>query len=164
MEVVESRSTDITHSPEVDRVRANTWREVNDRIERDAQLRLRRAAAMADSEVSERITELEREWDFDRVLETEAAAMGLAGLMFAVTLDKRLLVLPAFVSTMVLIHAVHGWYPLLPIFRRLGIRSRNEIDKERYALKMLRGDFESVPAAGTPAAERAAAAWRAVTA
>jgi hypothetical protein len=28
--------------------------------------------------------------------------------------------------------------------RRLGVRTRKEIDREKYALKVLRGDFERV--------------------
>jgi hypothetical protein len=30
----------------------------------------------------------------------------------------------------------------LPVLRRLGIRTADEINKERYALKALRGDFK----------------------
>jgi hypothetical protein len=90
--------------------------------------------------------------------------MGLLGLALGVTVDKRLLVLPGLVSTMLIVHATHGWYPLLPLFRRLGVRSRDEIDRERYALKAIRGDFSALPPAGSPAAERAAAAWEAVSA
>jgi hypothetical protein len=37
---------------------------------------------------------------------------------------------------------VSGWYPLMPLFRRLGIRTAREIERERYALKALRGDFQ----------------------
>jgi hypothetical protein len=32
----------------------------------------------------------------------------------------------------------------LPLFRRLGIRTVEEIDHERYALKAIRGDFRDV--------------------
>ena len=38
-------------------------------------------------------------------------------------------------------HAVQGWCPPVPVFRRLGVRTQTEIDEERYALKALRGDF-----------------------
>jgi hypothetical protein len=31
------------------------------------------------------------------------------------------------------------------MFRRMGIRTAREIDLERYALKIIRGDFESLP-------------------
>jgi len=48
----------------------------------------------------------------------------------------------------------------LPLLRRLGLRSQEEIDREYYALKALRGDFDDVVEAA--ATERATAAWRAV--
>jgi hypothetical protein len=32
----------------------------------------------------------------------------------------------------------------VPLLRRLGIRTRGEIDRERYALKALAGDFEGI--------------------
>jgi hypothetical protein len=64
---------------------------------------------------------------------------------------------------MVFLHAIQGWYPLLPLFRRMGIRSQDEIDRERYALKALRGDFDAVSTVDSDTA-RAAAAWRAVCA
>lgn len=151
------------HSPDPDRVRANTWPDVTARLDREARTRLRTdAAALSASHVSDRIEALEREWDFDRLLEAESASMGLIGLMLFVGVDRRFLVLPGFVSAMVLLHSLHGWYPLLPLFRRIGVRTRDEIDRERYALKVMRGDFDQVPPVGSAAAERAAAAWKAV--
>jgi hypothetical protein len=41
----------------------------------------------------------------------------------------------------VLLHATTGGHPLMPLFRRLGLRSAKEIARERYGLKALRGDF-----------------------
>ena len=151
------------HAPVTDRVRANTWLPVNDRLDIEAQLRIRQAAASASTEALTRhITQLDYEWDFDRTVETEASLMGLLGLALGLAVDKRFLVLPAFVSTMLVIHATHGWYPLLPLFRRIGVRTQDEIDRERYGLKAIRGDFTALPPAGSVAAERAAAAWKAV--
>jgi hypothetical protein len=153
----------IMHAPEIDRVRANTWPLVNERVDLEAQLQLREAAASASTdELTRRITQRDNEWDFDRVLETEAAVMGLMTLALGVIADKRLLVLPGFVASMLLLHATHGWYPLLALFRRMGVRTRDEIDRERYALKAMRGDFTPVPEAGSAAGERASAAWKAV--
>lgn len=153
----------VQHAPSPDRVRATTWPDVNARLDRQAQLRLRRAAALDDPALAQAIAALDGEWDFDRLVEAEAAVTGLVGLTLALLFDRRLLILPATVSTMLLVHAVHGWYPLLPLLRRLGARSGDEIERERYALKAMRGDFADVPPDG-PAAARAAAAWRAVCA
>jgi hypothetical protein len=153
----------IAHAPPCDRVRANTWPAINERIDTEAQLRLRQAGASATSdELSRRITQLDSEWDFDRTLETEASLMGLLGLVLGVAVDKRLLVLPGVVASMLVVHATHGWYPLLPLFRRIGVRTHDEIDRERYGLKALRGDFAAIPAADSAAGERASAAWKAV--
>ena len=113
-----------------------------------------------DPDVNRRIEDLGREWDFERVIETEAAATGLLGLALAVTLDRRFLIIPGVATAMMLLHAVHGWYPLLPILRRMGVRTQDEIERERYALKALRGDFRGLQNARGDG--RAAAAWRAV--
>ena len=151
------------HAPVTDRVRANTWVTVNDRLDIEAQLRMREAASSASTdELTRRVTQLNYEWDFDRTVETEASLMGLLGLALGIAVDKRFLVLPAFVSTMLIVHATHGWYPLLPLFRRIGVRTQDEIDRERYGLKAIRGDFMALPPAGSAAADRAAAAWKAV--
>lgn len=153
----------VVHAPVTDRVRANTWPAVNQKLDTEAQLRLRQAAAAASTdELTTRITQLDYEWDFDRTLETEASVMGLLGLALGVGVDRRFLVLPAFVAAMLLVHATHGWYPMLPAFRRSGVRTRDEIDREHYGLKALRGDFTAIPLVGTAAADRASAVWKAV--
>jgi hypothetical protein len=86
--------------------------------------------------------------------------MGLLGIALGTLVNRRLLALPAIVSGAVLLFATRGRYPLLPLFRRLGVRTSREISRERYALKALRGDFAGIgdtpPASGT--AEPAAAA------
>ena len=156
----------VVHAPEPDRSRANTWPLVNETIDREAQLRIRHAASTGSTEqISERIEQLNQEWDLDRVIEAESALTGLVMLGLAVTVDRRLLALPAFVASMIALHGIYGWYPLLPVLRRLKIRTRNEIDRERYALKALRGDFSGVVPHENPASqERAAAAWAAACA
>jgi hypothetical protein len=37
---------------------------------------------------------------------------------------------------------MQGWSPAVPLLRQLGVRTRMEIEEERYALKVLRGDFK----------------------
>jgi hypothetical protein len=39
------------------------------------------------------------------------------------------------------------------VFRRLGVRTQREIDEERYALKLLRGDFNAVDPRSAPVDE-----------
>jgi hypothetical protein len=148
------------HLAEADRVRANTALEINQQIDTNSRQRLREAASLSPQDLTSRLEELNAEWDFERTLELEAAATGLAAVALAWTIRGKALWLPGFVSGMLLLHAVTGWYPMLPLFRRWGIRTQMEIDRERYAVKALRGDFDDL--VGDTAGERARAAWRAV--
>ncbi|MHC1722981.1 MAG: DUF2892 domain-containing protein [Aminipila sp.] len=42
-------------------------------------------------------------------------------------------------------HALQGWCPPLSILRKLGIRTSEEIQNEKMALKFFRGDFLNKP-------------------
>ena len=48
----------------------------------------------------------------------EAPVTILTGLLLARVAGRAWLALPLFASTMLLVHALHGWYPLLPLLRR----------------------------------------------
>jgi hypothetical protein len=99
------------------------------------------------------------------VLEAEASSMGMLGVTLGATVSRKFLALPAVVAGMVFLHAVQGWCPPIPVFRRLGGRTRQEIDREKYALKALRGDFAGVSSAAQAedgGAKRAVTALRAV--
>jgi hypothetical protein len=148
----------VKHVAEPDRVRANTHPEVNARLDWLSEHRIRDAAARGDA--AERIAALGREWDIERILETEMAVTGLAGLGLGIAVNRKFLILPGFAAAMMLLHAVQGWYPLLPLLRRVGARSQDEIERERYALKALRGDFDQLRTAESD--RRAELAWRAV--
>jgi hypothetical protein len=96
--------------------------------------------------VERRLEELDREWDIERTLEANAAAVSLFGVVLGASVGRRWLILPGFVAGFLLQHALQGWCPPVPLFRRLGVRTASEIAEERYALKALRGDFENVRA------------------
>jgi hypothetical protein len=127
-----------------DRVRANTSEEINRRIDQDIERRVREYAKRSRSDITRRIEELDREWDMERLLETNASAIAFTGLALGLTHSKKWLIVPGIVLPFLFQHAVQGWCPPVPVFRRLGVRTREEIDRERYALKVLRGDFEKV--------------------
>jgi hypothetical protein len=95
--------------------------------------------------ISGRIKQLEKEWDIERVLEVNASALALSGLVMGLFGKRKWFLLPIVVSGFLLQHGVQGWCPPLPVFRALGIRTRREIDEELYAMKMLRGDFDDLP-------------------
>lgn len=92
--------------------------------------------------IDERLAELDAEWDIERTLEANAASLALAGLALGTFVNRKFYVLPAVVTGFLLQHALQGWCPPVPLFRRLGVRTQAEIDEERYALKALRGDFD----------------------
>jgi len=92
------------------------------------------------AKIDHRLRELDREWDMERVLEANAATLALVGTLLG-AFEKRFLVLATAVSAFLLQHALQGWCPPVPFFRKRGFRTMREIDTERYALKALRGDF-----------------------
>ena len=129
---------------EPDRVRANTSDGINRLIDHGISDRIAYYSGKSKVEIGHRIHELEREWDMERLLETNASALAFVGLLLGATKNKKWLLLPSIVLAFLFQHAVQGWCPPVPIFRRLGVRTREEIDREKYALKALRGDFEDV--------------------
>ena len=141
-----------------ERVTENTPDAWNERIRRTTEANVRRYATADAGEIDARLEELDREWDIERTLEANAATASLVGLALGAFVDRRLFVLPAVVAGFLLQHAVQGWCPPVPFFRRRGVRTQSEIEEERYALKALRGDFER-PISGDP--QRALEAARA---
>ncbi|MGC4099580.1 MAG: hypothetical protein QM706_21005 [Nitrospira sp.] len=126
-----------------DRVRENTAPEVNQRLDAAARNRIEKYANLNARQLTRRIEELDREWDIERVLELNASVLAFSGLCLSITRNRKWLILPGLVLPFLFQHAVQGWCPPLPILRRLGVRSRKEIDREKYALKALRGDFSA---------------------
>jgi hypothetical protein len=129
----------------VNRVPAHTADYVNDEIRRRTEENVACIAAKGPTAIEQRLAELDREWDIERTLEANAATASLVGLTLGATVDRKWFVLPFVVAGFLLQHAVQGWCPPVPVFRRLGFRTEREIDEERYALKALRGDFRNLP-------------------
>ncbi|NTA84804.1 hypothetical protein G6L13_30615 [Agrobacterium tumefaciens] len=123
------------------RVSAQTSEEINQRLHRQMEERLAYFETHPD-QIESRLVKLDQEWDIERTLEANASTLAFTGTILAATVDRRWLALPAVVTGFLFQHAVQGWCPPLPILRRLGFRTAEEINQERYALKALRGDFE----------------------
>jgi len=156
------RQEDVTKAAEqamsartdADRVRSSTASEINARIDREIEERVRSYVSRSQAEITRRIGELDREWDMERLLETNASALAFAGLALGIVHSRKWLIVPGIVLPFLFQHAVQGWCPPVPILRRLGVRTRKEIDREKYALKALRGDFEGVSSGPSPAKNR----------
>lgn len=125
------------------RVPEHTSRESNVRIKENIADRLEYYAEHP-NEIEQRLLELDREWDIERTLETNAATLSLLGLTLGFAHHRRWFLLPLAVQTFLLQHALQGWCPPLPFFRARGVRTLDEINYERYALKTLRGDFAKI--------------------
>lgn len=142
MHLPKSRGRVIRHSPE----------SANLRIQHHLGAAIAHYRRAAPQDIDRRLRELEWEWDIERALETNASIVSLIGLALGAGVDRRFFILPAIVAGFLLQHGVQGWCPPVEIFRRLGVRTTEEIEAERYALKYMRGDF------GGPGSRRVSAA------
>jgi hypothetical protein len=128
--------------PRYDRVRRHGPEKANEEILREMRERVAWYANRPQDEVERRLEELDHEWSIERVLELNAAMVSLAGLVVLGTkVDRRWLVLPGVAAGFLLQHAVSGWCPPVSLFRRMKFRTRKEIDAEKFALRVQRGDF-----------------------
>src|SRR5690606_6388858 len=123
------------------RVPLHTRESLNERIRREAELRVERYRHAPPEEIDRRLAELDREWDIERALEANAATVSLAGLALGAFVNRKFFAAPAAVSCFLLLHAIQGWCQPVSGYRRLGFRTEREIDEERQALKIIRGDY-----------------------
>lgn len=129
---------------ELDRVRDHTSPKVNAGIDSEMEARVRSFALQPEEAITARIKELETEWDVERVLEANASTLAFIGTLLGAFVNPWFLLIPGVVTAFLFQHAIQGWCPPLPIFRRMGKRTRNEIDAEKFALKAIRGDFYTI--------------------
>ncbi|HJV53170.1 MAG TPA: hypothetical protein VJ652_17010 [Noviherbaspirillum sp.] len=120
---------------DADRVRRSTPDSVNQQIDRltDSNIDYYRSAGR--DQILGRMHELDREWDIERVLEVNASTLALTGLALGATVNRKWLFLTGGVLAFLLQHGLQGWCPPLPLLRRLGVRTRDEIAREKFALQ-----------------------------
>lgn len=95
-------------------------------------------------EIDQHLRELDQEWDLSRRLQANASGVILGSLVLG-SLSRFLRPLALIASGFLLMHAIRGWSPPVLALRRLGVRTRDEIEQERIALRALRGDFCNIP-------------------
>ena len=143
------------------RVPAHTSRGANRRIAARMQRDVQESAAHPRG-IAQRLKKLDSEWDIERAIEANASSLAFAGVaLSALTRDRRFLILPGLVTAFLFQHALQGWCPPVPILRRLGFRTAQEIEQERHALKALRGDYDRVKRARSVLARAALGAAQA---
>jgi hypothetical protein len=139
------------------RVKVNTSEEVNEHIRSETHHRVCFYAQNPEL-IDKRLKELDEEWDVERMLETGASTLTLTGLVMGVAVNRKWLLLSLAVQGFFMQHALQGWCPPLPVLRKLGFRTADEISVERFALKALRGDFKDVGTGSEGAADALEAA------
>lgn len=121
------------------RVRRNTPAHINEKIQAKLRSDIRDLAQAGPQAIEQRLKALDKEWDIERTLEANAATLSLLGLFLGKTVSPKFYWLSIGVGGFLLQHAVQGWCPPLPLLRRMGIRTMEEIDAERCALNLIRG-------------------------
>lgn len=129
-----------------DRVPMNSSEYANGMIVEQTEANIRAHRNDSPQQLTQRIRELEEEWDVERTLEANAAGVVLLGVGLGALVDRRFFVIPGIVAGFLMQHALQGWCPPLPVFRAWGVRTQSEIDREIYALKAIRGDFQTIAA------------------
>lgn len=128
-----------------DQVREHSAQHVNRRIVRDIEMNVQHCTREGRDTVMRRLAALDREWDIDRVLMANFAVLGgatygigLARYFHTPLFARRRTGLLYFVGAQLgflLLHASVGWCPPASLWRRLGVRTKGEIDLERTMLE-----------------------------
>ncbi|WNG51672.1 DUF2892 domain-containing protein [Archangium minus] len=140
-------------APHHDRVRRHGPEKANEEILRETRERLARYADRPLDEVEQRLEELEREWDLERSLQVSAAVGSLVGLALGATGNRKWLLVPGVVAGLLLQYGLTGWCPPVWVLRLLRYRTRGEIEAERLALRVRRGDFRGMDEAHSASSE-----------
>ena len=122
-----------------DIVLETTLEETNE-IEKDIQENINHYYHDQDK-IETRLAVLDQEMDLETYLQNESTALTIAGIVLGLTVSKKWLLLPL-VTSIIALNNINRKNAPLSFFRNMGLRSRLEIDKEKYALKALRGDFK----------------------
>jgi hypothetical protein len=119
----------------ISRVEDQTCSKINQKIQQDIEQSVGYYRHHPEKR-SDRLRQLDEEWDIERALETASSSLSLAGLALTIlTRKKRYLILPLTVQSFFLQHALQGWCPPLPLFRKAGFRTQSEIQQERAAIE-----------------------------
>lgn len=139
-----------------DMVRDLTPSAINKAVDESTLDTLERYRNASPEEVEARIKELEGSWDIECFVELGSALLTIGGIALAYK-SKKMLFVPLAVQGLVLAHSLPFFDPLSPLLRMFGVWTRQEIEREKQALKLIRGDFERVSKDATPKSALAAA-------
>lgn len=121
------------HGDRFDRIRQHTAPALNQKIDRQIEANIEGLRGAAPEDIRERLALLEKEWDIDQLIQAKTGALVNLGLALG-RRNRKGYWLAGLGFASLLSHAVSGWSPPLPILRRMGFRTRREIDREKHAL------------------------------
>jgi hypothetical protein len=131
-------------SPQAENVRNATSASENNAIDQITLSNLEFYASKTHDEISVRIKHLDNEWDIEQVLDVTMSVLAICGIIGSILFWSYSIILPVLLLLFFIWHAFRGWCPPVPLLRYFSVRTRAEIDREKYALKILRGDFEGL--------------------
>ncbi len=127
------------------RVELHTNKNINKKIRKKTLESIANYTGKDAKEIISRIEDLDKEWDIERLLEANAASIVTLSTILGFTVNKKWFFLSGAVGGFLLQHALQGWCPPVPVFRRLGIRTCSEVNYEKEALNNLLTIDESNP-------------------
>lgn len=132
--------------PTTKRVAINTHPGTNTTIRNNTLRRINVYKNSSDKILSDNISKLNYEWDIERILEAKAACLVLGSTIMGLKSNKKGWFLVAGTAGLFLMqHALQGWCPPVPVVRKMGFRTSEEINNEKVVYKLLRDDFANKP-------------------
>jgi hypothetical protein len=114
----------------------------------DLQTLEQRLACLADAgpqAIEARLAELDREWTAGRATKATLGVLSVVGFVLAAFFGPWWLILPALGGVLFLHYLVSRTSWLGRGFQVMGFRAGSDVDQEKMALKVLRGDFRQLP-------------------
>lgn len=127
-----------------DRVRNHSPISYNKKIDSESDYMIKITIENGTFAIRKRLIQLDKEWDIDRAL--IAVHSSAVGAQLAFSLRKKnhqFSWLPFIQSAFLLMYATYGWTPTVPLLRKMGFRTRYEIQAEREELLNALINFES---------------------
>lgn len=110
---------------------------INQQIERETEASVNYYKRQGKNEIQMRINELDHEWDTERLMKVNMASIAAISALLAVRANRKWALLAGVSSAAIIQHALQGWTPPIAIFRKTGVRTVDEISREKKALQNL---------------------------
>ncbi len=128
-------------APPVEKIENDSDSRIKEHIRDETSERLAQYENANPHDLTYRLVELDREWDVERVIEFAFSGAVLGGIALSKLSNRKWILFPCLAGGFMMQQILAGWCPPFLVLRRLGFRTAAEINRERMALKIMRGDF-----------------------